>query len=106
MIYEYFVLFLQGLIPEVDPGSISMETTMEFEETGDLSNKDQKESNLENSTRSVIVMEAKENESTENCDTRAAKMRRTVYQVAHCSLLLKHKFECFALESTICMNYY
>jgi hypothetical protein len=66
------------LIPDIDPASISIDIPMELDEAGDASSKDQPITAVESSGRAVVV---KSNDTNEQTDTRAAKMRRTVYQV-------------------------
>ena len=68
----------QGLIPDIDPASISIDLQMELDDAGDALSKDQPTTAVEPSGRAVVV---KSNDTTEQTDTRAAKMRRTVYQV-------------------------
>ena len=78
------VFCVQGLIPEIEAGSLSLETMMELDETGDGFNRKEptkpieKGSNLEITGRVVLL---KNNESPEQSDTRVAKLRRTVIKV-------------------------
>jgi hypothetical protein len=69
---------MQGLIPDIDPASISIDTPIELDEAGDASSKDQQSAAGEPSGRAVVV---KSYDTSEQTDTRAAKIRRTVCQV-------------------------
>jgi hypothetical protein len=80
------VKILQGLIPDIDPASISIDTPMELDEAGDASIKDQQNGAAESSGRAVVV---KNIDTDEQADTRAAKIRRTVYQVLYECLFLR-----------------